>query len=121
MHKFISLAVWFVPLSACALDPAKPPGRNFASSIYKLQTPLTNIASGGVQEIFQPQLASYSSNIFYTAADGAITDLGKGITDWPAVFAAAGSHVRYYVWEYDGDPDPFKSADIAYRTLSCAR
>ncbi len=56
-----------------------------------------------------------------TAADGAITDLGTGTTDWPAVFAAAGSHVRYYVWEYDGDPDPFKSADIAYRTLSCAR
>jgi len=72
MHKFISIAAWFVPQSACALDPAKPPGQNSDLSIYKLQTPLTNIASGGVQEIFQPQLATYSSNIFYTAADGAM-------------------------------------------------
>jgi sugar phosphate isomerase/epimerase len=54
-----------------------------------------------------------------TAADGSITDLGKGTTDWGAVFAAAGPNVRYYVWEYDGDPDPFASAKIAYRTLRC--
>ena len=54
-----------------------------------------------------------------TAADGSITDLGKGTTDWPAVFAAAGPQIHYYIWEYDDDPDPFKSADIAYHYLRC--
>jgi sugar phosphate isomerase/epimerase len=56
-----------------------------------------------------------------TAADGSITDLGKGTTDWPAVFAAAGPQIRYYVWEYDGDPAPFESARIAWHTLRCER
>ncbi len=54
-----------------------------------------------------------------TAADGSIVDLGKGTTDWPAIFAAAGPQIHYYIWEYDDDPDPFKSADIAYRYLRC--
>jgi sugar phosphate isomerase/epimerase len=56
-----------------------------------------------------------------TAADGAITDLGKGTTDWPAVFEAAGPTVAYYVWEYDGDPAPFESAKIAWQTLRCEK
>ncbi len=56
-----------------------------------------------------------------TAADGAITDLGKGTTDWPAVFEAAGPAVAYYVWEYDGDPAPFESAKIAWQTLRCGK
>jgi sugar phosphate isomerase/epimerase len=54
-----------------------------------------------------------------TTANGQITDLGKGTTDWPAVFAAAGPQIRAYIWEYDDDPDPFASAEIAYRYLSC--
>jgi sugar phosphate isomerase/epimerase len=54
-----------------------------------------------------------------TAANGGITDLGKGITDWPAVIKAAGPGVRYYIWEYDNDPDVFKSARIAYDFLRC--
>lgn len=54
-----------------------------------------------------------------TTAGGRITDLGKGTTDWPAIFAAAGPQIRYYIWEYDDDPDPFASAAIAYRYLSC--
>ena len=56
-----------------------------------------------------------------TTADGRITDLGRGTTDWPAVFAAAGPQIRYYIWEYDDDPDPFRSAQIAYRYLRCER
>jgi sugar phosphate isomerase/epimerase len=54
-----------------------------------------------------------------TASNGAITDLGKGTTDWPAIFDAAGPQIAYYIWEYDDDPTPFKSADIAYRYLRC--
>ena len=56
-----------------------------------------------------------------TTADGKITDLGMGTTDWPAVFKAAGPSIRYYIWEYDGVPDVFKSADIAYRYLRCEK
>ena len=56
-----------------------------------------------------------------TAANGAITDLGKGTTNWPAVFEAAGPRIAYYVWEYDDDPAPFQSAEIAYRYLSCEK
>jgi len=56
-----------------------------------------------------------------TTADGRITDLGRGTTDWPAVFAAAGPQIRYYIWEYDDDPDPFRSAQIAYGYLRCQR
>jgi sugar phosphate isomerase/epimerase len=56
-----------------------------------------------------------------TAANGAITDLGKGTTNWPAVFDAAGPQIAYYVWEYDDDPAPFKSAEIAYRYLRCEK
>jgi len=56
-----------------------------------------------------------------TDARGGITDLGKGTTDWPAVFAAAGPGIRYYIWEYDDDPTPFASAAIAYHTLRCEK
>ena len=56
-----------------------------------------------------------------TAADGSITDLGKGTTDWSAVFEAAGPKIAYYVWEYDGDPAPFDSAKIAWQTLRCTK
>jgi sugar phosphate isomerase/epimerase len=56
-----------------------------------------------------------------TAADGSITDLGKGTTDWSAVFQAAGPQIPYYVWEYDDDPAPFESARIAWHTLRCGR
>ena len=54
-----------------------------------------------------------------SAPDGAITDLGRGTTDWAKVFEAAGPQIRYYIWEYDDDPDPFRSAAIAWRTLTC--
>jgi sugar phosphate isomerase/epimerase len=54
-----------------------------------------------------------------TATDGKITDLGKGIIDWPRVYAAAGPDVKYYIWEYDGAPDPMKNAEIAYKYMRC--
>ncbi len=56
-----------------------------------------------------------------TTADGKITDLGAGTTDWPAVFRAAGPGVAYYIWEYDGVPDVFKSGEVAYRFLRCQK
>ena len=56
-----------------------------------------------------------------TATDGRITDLGKGTTDWPAIFEAAGPNIRSYIWEYDDDPAPFRSAEIAYRYLRCEK
>ena len=56
-----------------------------------------------------------------TAKNGAITDLGKATTDWPAVFQAAGPRIRYYIWKYDDDPTLFRSADIAYRFLRCKK
>lgn len=54
-----------------------------------------------------------------TRADGKITDLGKGTTDWPSVFRAAGPGVRYFIWEYDNDPDAVASAKLAYDFLRC--
>lgn len=56
-----------------------------------------------------------------TAPDGKITDLGRGTTDWRKVMAAAGPQVGYYLWEFDGPPAPFQSAEIAYRYMTCAR
>lgn len=55
------------------------------------------------------------------AADGSITDLGRGIIDWPAVYRAAGSEVAWYLWEYDDAPDPIASARIAYAFMRCAK
>jgi len=54
-----------------------------------------------------------------TAPDGKITDVGKGIIDWSRVYAAAGPDVKYYIWEYDGAPDPMKNAEIAYKYMRC--
>jgi len=54
-----------------------------------------------------------------TAPDGKITDLGKGIIDWPRVYAAVGPDVKYYIWEYDGAPEPMKNAEIAYKYMRC--
>lgn len=56
-----------------------------------------------------------------TAPDGKITDLGAGIIDWPRVYAAAGPDVKYYIWEYDGAPDPMKNAEIAYKYMRCLK
>ena len=54
-----------------------------------------------------------------TLANGQMTDLGAGTTDWPSVFEAAGPQIRYYFWEYDDPPDPFASAETGYRYLTC--
>lgn len=55
-----------------------------------------------------------------TSADGKITDLGRGTTDWPQVVSAAGRKIAFYVWEYDNPPDPIASARIGYAFLTCA-
>jgi len=56
-----------------------------------------------------------------TAPNGSITDVGAGIIDWPRVYAAAGPDVKYYIWEYDGAPDPLKNAEIAYKYMRCLK
>jgi hypothetical protein len=49
-----------------------PPGQNFDLSNWNLQTPLSN-GSGGIVTISPPALSTYSSSIFYTGSDGAMT------------------------------------------------
>lgn len=56
-----------------------------------------------------------------TTPDGKITDVGAGIIDWPRVYAAAGPDVKYYIWEYDGAPEPMKNAEIAYKYMRCIK
>ncbi len=53
------------------------------------------------------------------AADGSITDLGRGTIDWPAVYRAAGPGIAYYLWEYDAAPDPAASARTAFAFMRC--
>jgi len=50
---------------------SRPPGQNFNLSNFHLQTPFASGSS--IQIISQPQLATYTSSVFYTAADGAMT------------------------------------------------
>jgi hypothetical protein len=60
-----------LPTASFALDPSKPPGQNFDLSNFKLQTPLSD-GNGGILEVPQPQLATYTSSNFFTAGDGAM-------------------------------------------------
>lgn len=53
-----------------------------------------------------------------TAYDGAITEVGRGTTDWAAVFEAA-DRVEYYFIEYDFPPDPYFTAENGFEYLSC--
>ena len=56
-----------------------------------------------------------------TAPDGKITDVGAGVIDWTRVYEAAGPGVKYYIWEYDGAPEPMKNAEIAYKYMRCLK
>jgi len=56
-----------------------------------------------------------------TAPDGKITDVGAGVINWPRVYEAAGPSVKYYIWEYDGAPEPMKNAEIAYKYMRCLK
>jgi hypothetical protein len=29
--------------------------------------------------------------------------------------------VKYYIWEYDGAPEPMKNAEIAYKYMRCMK
>jgi sugar phosphate isomerase/epimerase len=58
------------------------------------------------------------------ASDRRIEIVGEGIIDFPAIFAAAGGGIRYYVVEHDprfGDPtfDPFEAAEAGFEYLTC--
>ncbi|MEI7533248.1 MAG: polysaccharide lyase family 7 protein [Verrucomicrobiae bacterium] len=60
-------AIYFTVATTWALDFNKTPGQNFDLSFFKLQTPYSSLVN-----VFQPQLAAYTSNVFYTAGDGAM-------------------------------------------------
>jgi sugar phosphate isomerase/epimerase len=47
------------------------------------------------------------------------TDLGVGVLDYSKLLEAAGSHITYYIWEYDHPPMPLQAAAIAYRYMTC--
>jgi hypothetical protein len=53
-----------------AIDPALPPGQNYDLSAWALQLPLAQ--GDSVQQISQPALRDYSSELFYSGEDGAI-------------------------------------------------
>ena len=58
------------------------------------------------------------------AGDRRIEIVGRGIIDFPEIFAAAGRGIRYYVVEHDprfGDPtfDPFEAAAEGFAYLDC--
>jgi sugar phosphate isomerase/epimerase len=58
------------------------------------------------------------------AGDRRIEIVGRGIIDFPEIFAAAGGGIRYYVVEHDprfGDPtfDPFEAATKGFAYLDC--
>lgn len=56
------------------------------------------------------------------AADGAMTDVGKGVMDWPALLAAARvAGVRHYFAEHDRAKNPLSFARNSYRYLSGLR
>lgn len=55
------------------------------------------------------------------AANGAVTDLGTGTTDWQRVIKAAGPQIAYYIYEFDFPSDPAKSARIGFDYLSCPK
>ena len=60
------------------------------------------------------------------ASDRRIEIVGRGIIDFPEIFAASKGPVRYYVVEHDprfGDPtfDPFVAAQEGFDYLSCVR
>jgi sugar phosphate isomerase/epimerase len=55
---------------------------------------------------------------------GRIEIVGRGIIDFPDIFAASKGRVRYYVVEHDprfGDPrfDPFEAAERGFAHLDC--
>jgi sugar phosphate isomerase/epimerase len=60
------------------------------------------------------------------ASDRRIEIVGRGIIDFPEIFAASKGPVRYYVVEHDprfGDPtfNPFEAAQVGFDYLRCVR
>lgn len=53
------------------------------------------------------------------AANGAVTDMGHGTTDWRRIVEAAGPQIAYYIFEYDFPSDPLKAARTGFDYLTC--
>lgn len=55
-------------------------------------------------------------------ANGNMTDVGKGVIDWKAIFAKADlGGIKHYYFEYDDPKDPFASAQTSYEYLQKLR
>lgn len=53
--------------------------------------------------------------------DGSMADVGRGMIDFPAIFAAAGGEIRHYFVEHDRPGDAFASVEASHRYLSSLR
>jgi sugar phosphate isomerase/epimerase len=55
-------------------------------------------------------------------ANGNMTDVGKGVIDWKAIFAKSEvAGIKHYFVEYDNPPDPFASIQACYAYLETLR
>lgn len=55
-------------------------------------------------------------------ANGNMTDLGKGVIDWKAIFAKSDlAGIKHYFFEYDDPKDPFASIQTGYTYLQNLR
>jgi sugar phosphate isomerase/epimerase len=56
------------------------------------------------------------------AANGNMTDVGKGVIDWKAIFAKSNlAGIKHYFVEYDDPRDPFASIQVSYAYLEKLR
>ena len=54
--------------------------------------------------------------------NGTMTDVGKGVIDWKAIFARSDvAGITHYFLEYDNPKDPFASIDVGYGYLKNLR
>jgi len=54
--------------------------------------------------------------------DGNMTEVGKGVIDWKAIFAKADlGGIKHYFVEHDEPKDPFASAQTSYEYLAKLR
>jgi sugar phosphate isomerase/epimerase len=55
-------------------------------------------------------------------ANGNMTDVGRGVIDWKAIFAKSDvAGIKHYFVEYDNPPDPFASSQACYEYVKNLR
>ena len=102
-------------LASVAVVAVAPPGQLFDLSSWDLQTPVSN-GDGGVVIIKQPQLATYTSEHFYTNE----TDLGMSF--YAPINGAHTSGSKYARSELRGRPNfTFKGLHVMNVTMQVLR